>query len=110
MGGDRDVHDPPALVGEDHRHEQQSPRGRRHDEEIGCPYRSRSGMLSTDSMALITAWCWGRGATEALVQRGASPSVFDVAEHATAVPSAAAVLQKRRALEPSLRRYAAARS
>lgn len=32
------------------------------------------------------------------------PSVFDLAEHATAVPSAAAVPQKRRALEPSLRR------
>ena len=35
MVSDRDVHDAPALVREDHQHKQQLARRGRHDEEIG---------------------------------------------------------------------------
>jgi len=35
MVGDCDVHDPSVLVRDDHQDEQQSARGRRHDEEVG---------------------------------------------------------------------------
>ena len=34
--GDRDVHEPPALVSDDHQYEQQSARRGRHDEEVGA--------------------------------------------------------------------------
>ena len=37
--------------------------------------RSRSGMLSANSMALITGWRWAVVQPEASLQRGASPSV-----------------------------------
>ena len=34
MVGDRDVHDPPPLVGEDHEHEQEAAGGGRYHEEV----------------------------------------------------------------------------
>ena len=53
-------------------------------DDLSLP-RSRSGMLSTDSMALITGWRWGRGATGGITPTRSIAVGVDLTEHAKAV-------------------------